>query len=70
MYCCRKCDCQDIYCPGRPRRVVETSQCVKSGDSTPSTTQRDELGQLAYWVLMILVSLVVWPIAAYLVLRA
>ena len=53
-----------------PIRVARIGQRMKTADPLPPSIWRDQLRRLAYWVLMALIGLTVWPVLAYLVLRA
>ena len=53
-----------------PIRVAKIGQRTKTADPLPPSIWRDQLRRLAYWVLMALIGLTVWPVLAYLVLRA
>jgi hypothetical protein len=43
---------------------------MKSADPLPPSIWREQIKRLAYWMLMALIGLTVWPVLAYLVLRA
>lgn len=69
MNCCDEYgDCRQ----GRdcPVRVARVGQRMKTADPLPPSIWRDQLKRLAYWMLMALIGLTVWPVLAYLVLRA
>ena len=51
-------------------RVARIGQRMKSADPLPPSIWRHQLKRLAYWMLMALIGLTVWPVLAYLVLRA
>ncbi len=53
-----------------PIRVARIGQRMKTADPLPPSSWRDRLRRLAYWVMMALIGLTVWPVLAYLVLRA
>lgn len=53
-----------------PLRVARVGQRMKTADSLPPSIWRNQLRRLAYWMLMALIGLMVWPMLAYLVLRA
>ena len=53
-----------------PIRVARVGQRMKSADPLPPSIWRHQLKRLAYWMLMALIGLTVWPVLAYLVLRA
>ena len=53
-----------------PVRVARVGQRMKTADPLPPSIWRDQLRRLAYWMLMALIGLTVWPMLAYLVLRA
>jgi hypothetical protein len=56
--------------PNCPVRVARVGQRMKTADPLPQSIWRDQLRRLGYWVLMIVLGLTVWPVLAYLVLRA
>lgn len=68
----RCCDSFDDCNQGRncPIRVARVGQRMKTADPLPPSIWRDQLKRLAYWMLMALIGLTVWPMLAYLVLRA
>jgi hypothetical protein len=43
---------------------------MKSADPLPPSIWRQQLRKLAYWLLMVVIALTLWPMMAYLVLRA
>ena len=43
---------------------------MKSADPLPPSIWRYQLRRLGYWMLMAVLGLTVWPVLAYLVLRA
>jgi hypothetical protein len=43
---------------------------MKTADPLPPSIWRHQLRRLGYWVLMAVLGLIVWPVLAYLVLRA
>jgi hypothetical protein len=53
-----------------PMRVARIGQRMKSADPLPPSIWRHQLKRLAYWLLMAVIALIVWPMLAYLVLRA
>ncbi len=53
-----------------PVRVARIGQRMKTVDPLPPSIWRDQLRRLGYWVLMAVIGLTVWPVLAYLVLRA
>ncbi len=53
-----------------PIRVARIGQRMKSADPLPPSIWRDQLRRLTYWMLMAVIGLTVWPMLAYLVLRA
>ena len=53
-----------------PIRVAKIGQKMKSADPLPPSVWREQLRRLAYWVLMGILGLTVWPCLAYLILRA
>jgi hypothetical protein len=64
--------CNDNCNQGRdcPVRVARIGQRMKAADPLPPSTWRDQLRRLGYWMLMTVIGLIVWPVLAYLVLRA
>ena len=68
MNCCKEYgDCnQGRNCPVR---VAKVGQRMKSADPLPPSIWRDQLKRLGYWMLMAVISLIVWPLLAYLALR-
>jgi hypothetical protein len=52
-----------------PVRVARIGQRMKSADPLPPSIWRDQLRRLAYWVLMAVIGLTVWPILIYLIMR-
>jgi hypothetical protein len=53
-----------------PMRVARIGQRMKSADPLLPSIWREQLKRLAYWLLMAVIGLTVWPVLAYLVLRA
>ena len=53
-----------------PIRVARIGQRMKSADPLPPSIWREQIKRLGYWVLMAVIGLTVWPVLAYLVLRA
>jgi hypothetical protein len=53
-----------------PVRVAKVGQRMKAADPLPPSIWRDQLKRLGYWVLMAVLGLTVWPVLAYLLLRA
>lgn len=66
-YCCNDNCNQGRDCPIRVARV---GQRMKTADPLPPSIWRHQLRRLGYWVLMAVLGLIVWPVLAYLVLRA
>jgi len=50
-------------------RVAKVGQRVPGPELLPPSACRHQLRGLAYWVLMAVIGLIVWPMLAYLVLR-
>ena len=67
MKCCNGNCNQGKDCP---MRVARIGQRMKSADPLPPSIWREQLKRLAYWLLMAVIGLTVWPMLAYLVLRA
>jgi hypothetical protein len=66
-------NCCDYDCnQGRdcPARVAEHRPVMRAADPLPPSIWRHQLKKLAYWMLMAMVGMTVWPVLAYLVLRA
>lgn len=71
-------NCCDEYCStygcnqGRdcPVRVAKVGRKMADAEPLPPSIWRHQLKKLAYWLLMVLIGLTVWPMLAYLVLRA
>ena len=53
-----------------PVRVARIGQRMKSADPLPPSIWREQLKRLGYWMLMAVLGLTMWPMLAYLVLRA
>lgn len=53
-----------------PLRVAKYRPSMKAADPLPPSIWRHQLKKLAYWMLMALVGMTVWPVLAYLILRA
>lgn len=51
-------------------RVAKIGQRMKTADPLPPSIWRDQLRRLAYWMMMAVIGLTVWPVLAYLLLRA
>jgi hypothetical protein len=66
MNCCSN-DCNQ----GRdcPVRVAKAKPVMKAADPLPPSIWRCQLRKLAYWMLLAVLGLTVWPTLAYLVLR-
>jgi hypothetical protein len=65
-------NCCDYDChQGRdcPVRVAKAKPVMKAADPLPPSVWRCQLRKLAYWVLLAILGMVVWPTLAYLVLR-
>ena len=66
MNCCNY-DCNQ----GRdcPVRVAKAKPVMKAADPLPPSIWRCQLRKLAYWMLLAVLGLTVWPTLGYLVLR-
>lgn len=53
-----------------PVRVARIGQRMKSADPLPPSIWRDQLKRLAYWLLVALIGVTVWPMLVYLAFRA
>lgn len=53
-----------------PIRVARIGQRMKAADPLPPNIWRDKLRSLAYWLLVALIGVTVWPTLAYLAFRA
>lgn len=53
-----------------PVRVAKVGQRMKAADPLPASTWRLKLKYLAYWMLMAILGLTIWPTLYYLFLRA
>lgn len=53
-----------------PVRVAKIGQRMKAADPLPPSIWRYQIRRLTYWMLMAIVGMTVWPVLAYLVLRA
>jgi hypothetical protein len=66
MNCCTN-DCnQGRECPAR---VAKAKPVMKAADPLPPSVWRCQLKKLAYWVLLWVLGLTVWPTLGYLVVR-
>ena len=52
-----------------PVRVARVGQRMKTADPLPPSIWRDQLKRLAYWMLMAVIGLTVWPMLIYMALR-
>ena len=52
-----------------PVRVARVGQRMKTADPLPPSIWRDQLERLAYWMLMAVIGLTVWPMLIYMALR-
>ena len=50
--------------------VAKVGRRIPAADPLPPSIWRHQLRKLAYWLLMAVIGLTVWPMLAYLVLRA
>jgi hypothetical protein len=66
MNCCNY-DCNQ----GRdcPVRVAKAKPVMKAADPLPPSIWRCQLRKLAYWMLLAVLGLTVWPTLGYLVVR-
>jgi hypothetical protein len=66
MNCCTN-DCNE----GRdcPARVAKAKPVMKAAEPLPPSVWRYQLRKLAYWVLLGVLGLTVWPTFGYLVVR-
>jgi len=70
--------CCDEYCKnygcnqGRdcPVRVAAYRPVMRAADPLPPSIWRYQLRRLAYWMLMVVLALTIWPALIYLALRA
>lgn len=53
-----------------PCEVAKIGQRIKAADPLPASTWRLKLKYLAYWMLMAILGLTIWPTLYYLFLRA
>lgn len=53
-----------------PVRVARVGKRMKAAEQLPPSIWRYQVKRLAYWMLMAVIGLTVWPILVYLVLRA
>lgn len=67
-YCCDGLCNQGRDCPARVAKVGQ--RYPKHPQAYPDSIWRRHLKKLAYWMLMALIGLTVWPVLIYLVLRA
>lgn len=51
-------------------KVAKIGRQTPAADPLPPSIWREQLGRMAYWLLMAVIGLTVWPMLAYLVLRA
>ena len=66
MNCCTN-DCnQGRDCPAR---VTKAKPVMRAADPLPPSIWRYQLQKLAYWMLLAVLGLTLWPTLAYLVLR-
>jgi len=52
-----------------PLKVAKVGCKMPAADPLPPSIWREQLKRLAYWLLMAVIGLTVWPMLAYLVLR-
>jgi hypothetical protein len=66
MNCCNY-DCNQ----GRdcPVRVAKAKPVMRAADPLPPSIWRCQLRKLAYWVLLAILGVIVWPTLGYLALR-
>jgi hypothetical protein len=65
-------NCCDYDChQGRdcPVRVAKAKPVMKAADPLPPSVWRCQLRKLAYWVLLAILGMIVWPTLGYLALR-
>ena len=70
--------CCDDYCAnhgcnqGRdcPARVASYHAVMRAADPLPASTWRYKVKCLAYWMLMAILGLMIWPVLFYLAFRA
>jgi hypothetical protein len=65
-------NCCDYDCnQGRdcPVRVAKAKPVMRAADPLPPSIWRHQLRKLAYWMLLAVLGLTVWPTLVYLVLR-
>jgi len=66
MNCCTN-DCnQGRECPAR---VAKAKPVMRAADPLPPSIWRYQLRKLAYWMLLAVLGLTVWPTLGYLVVR-
>lgn len=66
MNCCTN-DCnQGRECPAR---VVKAKPVMRAAEPLPPSIWRYQLRKLAYWMLLAVLGLTVWPTLGYLVVR-
>jgi hypothetical protein len=51
-------------------KVAKVGRRMPAADRLPPSIWLEQLKRLAYWLLMAVIALIVWPMLAYLVLRA
>jgi hypothetical protein len=51
-------------------KVAKVGRRMPAADRLLPSIWREQLKRLAYWLLMAVIGLTVWPVLAYLVLRA
>lgn len=69
MYCCKRPDCQDIECPGRPAAVARIGRRDYTREELPPSTWRQSLKGLCNWVLMGLLGWLIWGTLIALVIK-
>ena len=65
-------NCCDYDCnQGRecPARVAKAKPVMKAADPLPPSVWRYQLKKLAYWMLLAVLGVTVWPTLGYLVVR-
>lgn len=53
-----------------PVRVARIGQKMQAADLLPASTWRYKVKCLAYWMLMAILGLTIWPVLFYLVVKA
>lgn len=53
-----------------PLKVAKIGKRIPAADLLPPSIWREQLKRLGYWALMAVIGLTVWPVLAYLFLRA